>query len=128
MNQRERYQKIMNYEKVDKVPFLAVEPYEKTAIERWIKEGLIFNNSIEDSLCVNKFTKVPVSLTPHPRYEHKIHYEDSDTIIEVDTTYGAIVKKLKVAPSMYYGFIDHQVKTMDDWKRIKYRYEASDKT
>lgn len=31
---------------------------------------------------------------------------------------------MKNAPSMYYGFLEHQVKTREDWKRIKFRYEG----
>lgn len=125
MNSRERYLKIMNYQQVDKLPILAVEPFEKTAIDRWTSEGLTLETTIESAVGMDKFSKVPIRLTPNPRFEHKVLYEDHESIIETDTTYGATVKKLKIAPSMYYGYIDHQVKTFDDWKRIKYRYEGT---
>ncbi len=124
MNQRERFQKIMDYQPVDRIPVMAVEPFEKTAVSRWVKEGLEPGVPLEDALGMDKFIKVPVGLAPIPRFEHKVFYEDEDCIIESDTTYGAKVKKMKIAPSMYYGYLDHQVKTMDDWKRIKHRYEV----
>ncbi len=125
MNSRELFNRIMNYKHVKRLPLLTVEPYEKTAIDRWIGEGLTPGIAIEDELGMDKFIKVPIRLTPIPRFEYKKIYEDSESIIETDTTYGATVKKLKIAPSMYYGYIDHQVKTFDDWKRIKYRYEGT---
>lgn len=125
MNNRELFNRIMNYQHVKRLPILAVEPYEKTAIERWKNEGLTPEKTIEDALGMAKFVKVPIRLGPNPRFEYKKIYEDSESIIETDTTYGATVKKLKIAPSMYYGYLDHQVKTFDDWKRIKYRYEGT---
>jgi len=128
MNSRERFLRIMDYKKVDKLPLIAVEPYEKTAISRWVDEGLLVDKSIEEAVGMDKFMKVPINLAPNPRFEHKVLFEDSKTIIETDTTYGATIKKLKIAPSMYYGFMDHQVKTFEDWKRIKYRYEDTVET
>jgi len=72
---------------------------------------------------MDKLIKIPVNLTPNPRFLHQVFYEDDEYIIETDVIYGAKVKKLKSAPSMFYGFLEHQVKTIDDWKRVKYRYE-----
>jgi uroporphyrinogen decarboxylase len=123
MNNRERFNKIMNYQPVDRLPVIAFEPYEKTAIERWHNEGLPADGSAEDILGMSRLIKVPAYLGPRPRFEHQVLFEDDEYIIETDTTYGAKVKKMKIAPSMYYGYIDHQVKTIDDWRRIKYRYE-----
>jgi uroporphyrinogen decarboxylase len=113
----------MNYESVDRIPLLTVEPYEKTAIERWVSKGMGKDSDPVDFFEMDRFDKVPVRLLPYPRYEHKVLQEDDDYITETDTIYGAVVRKSKRAPSMFYGFIDHQVKSMEDWKRIKFRYE-----
>ncbi len=123
MDARERFSRIMSYQPVDRLPVIAFEPYEKTALERWHKEGLPDDKSVEDILGMSRLIKVPAYLGPRPRFDHQILYEDNECIIEIDTTYGATVKKMKIAPSMYYGYIDHQVKTMDDWRKLKYRYE-----
>lgn len=123
MNNRQSFNDIMNYRHVDKLPVIAFEPYEKTALARWYKEGLPMECLAEDFLEMSRMVKVPISLGPRPRFEHQIISETDDYIIETDVIYGATVKKLKSAPSMYYGFIDHQVKDIEDWKRIKFRYE-----
>ncbi len=106
------------------MPFLAIEPFEKTAVDRWVCEGLKDSIPHEDALGIAKLIKVPVHLSPKPRFKQQVFYEDDECIIESDTTYGAKVKKMKSAPSMYYGYIEHQVKSLDDWKRIKFRYEG----
>jgi len=93
MNSRERFLRIMDYKKVDKLPLLAVEPYEKTAISRWIDEGLLVDKTIEEAIGMDKFMKVPINLAPNPRFEHKVLFEDSKTIIETDTIYGATVTR-----------------------------------
>ena len=125
MNNRECFKRIMSYQPATSIPVLAVEPYEKTAIERWAREGLNTEDSLEEVLGIGRFIKVPVSLSPKPMFEHQVFYEDDECIIESDTTYGAKVKKMKSAPSMYYGYLEHQVKNIDDWKRIKFRYEGN---
>ena len=40
MTNRDRFLSIMRYEPVDRLPVMALEPFEKTAIERWHTEGL----------------------------------------------------------------------------------------
>lgn len=125
MNNKELFNGIMNYQSVDRIPVLAFEPYEKTAISRWVDEGMQSGISTEEALGIGELVKVPAYLSPVPRFEHQVFYEDENYIIETDLTYGAKVKKMKSAPSMYYGYLDHQVKTIDDWKRIRYRYESS---
>ena len=124
MTPRECFNRIMNYESVDRLPAFVVEPFEETAVKRWVNEGLDITSTLEDVLGIAKFTKIPAHLSPKPRFEHKIFYEDDEYIIETDTTYGAKVKKAKKAPTMYYGYMGHQVKNSDDWYRIKYRYEG----
>lgn len=113
----------MNYQPTDMLPVIAFEPYEETALARWRTEGLPKDSSPEEFLGMARMIKAPLSLGPRPVFEKEVFYEDDEIIIETDVNYGAKVKKLKSAPSMYYGFMEHQVKTKEDWKRIKYRYE-----
>ncbi|MFO7612777.1 MAG: uroporphyrinogen decarboxylase family protein [Clostridia bacterium] len=127
MTPRERFIGIMDYQKVDGLPALAFEPYERTAIDRWAAESINPDFSPEEALGIAELIKVPVNLSPNPRFEHRIFEETDEFIIESDTTFGAKVKKMKSAPSMYYGFLDHQVKTAEDWKRIRFRYEENPK-
>ena len=113
----------MNYQPVDKLPVIAFEPYEKPAIERWRNQGLPEDAKPEEFLGMSRIVKVPLSLGPKPGFPKEVFYEDKEYIIETDANYGAKVKKHKSAPSMYYGFMEHKVKTLEDWKKIRYRYE-----
>ncbi len=124
MNARERYLKINNYEKVDRIPVMAVEPYEETAISKWFFDGFVPGFPPEDSLGMDRFTKVPADFSIFPRPEYKVFFENENEIIATDYMFGATVRKLKSNPSMYYGYVDHPVKNEDDWKRMKEKFNA----
>ena len=40
MTDRERFRRVMAYEPVDRLPVMALEPYEAEALERWRTRGL----------------------------------------------------------------------------------------
>lgn len=124
MNARERYLKIMNYEKVDRIPVMAVEPYEDTTLAMWYREGYSTSSSPEDSLGMDRFTKIPADFSIFPRPEYKVIYENETEIVSTDFMYGATVRKMKRNPSMFYGYIDHPVKCMDDWMRMKDKFNV----
>ena len=120
MTARERFQKIMNFEPVDRLPVLALEPYEIPVIERWQKEGMPVNQSPEQYLGMDYLDKMYLGLCPIPAFEIKRLSETADEYVETDWL-GGVVRRCKSAPSMYYGFIDHPIKGPDDWKRYKER-------
>lgn len=93
MTTRHLFRRIMDYKKVDELPILAFEPYEGTAMERWKNESNNPDFSPEQELGIFSFHKIPINLSPNPRFEHKIFCENDEFIIETDTTYGAKVKK-----------------------------------
>jgi len=124
MTPRERFLAIMRYEPVDRLPVMAVEPFETTAIERWRKEGLPSNVDAVDFLGMSKLIHVPVSFAPIPAFEHKVISEDEEYIVET-TSMGAVVKRRKENPTMFYGHIGHPVKIRDDWEEYKQHFQAS---
>ena len=120
MNPRQRFQKIMNLEPVDRLPVLALEPYEIPVIERWRKEGMPVSQSPEQYLGMDYLNKMYLGFGPIPAFEIKRLSETADEYVETDWL-GGVVRRCKSAPSMYYGFIDHPIKGPDDWKRYKDR-------
>jgi uroporphyrinogen decarboxylase len=124
MNDRERFRRIMAYEPVDRPPVLALEPFEESAIARWRKEGLPENTRPEDFLGMSRLVHAPVNLGPIPAFEPKTVSEDAESYTEI-TWMGATVRRRRENPSLFYGHVDHPIKTRRDWEAYKERFKAS---
>jgi len=70
------------------------------------------------------FDEIPLHLDPLPAFEQRILFEDDNEIIQTEGM-GTTVRRLKSSPNLYYGFLDHPVKSADDWERYKERLLAS---
>ena len=114
----------MNYESVDRLPVLAVEPFETSAIERWQREGLPGDSHPVDYLGMSQLVRIPLSFDPIPPFERQVISEDVEHVVET-TNMGALVRRRKDNPTMFYGHIDHPVKTRADWESYKLRFQAS---
>ncbi|MBT3271592.1 MAG: hypothetical protein HN368_00440, partial [Spirochaetales bacterium] len=114
----------MQYEPVDRLPVLAVEPFEQSAIDRWHKEGLPAHIHPVDFLGMSKLVNVPVRFGPIPVFEQVVIEEDEEYIIR-KSDMGALLKIRKDNPTMFYGHLDHPVKTSGDWEKYKLRFDAS---
>jgi len=124
MNARERFRRIMAYEPVDRLPVLALEPYEQMAIERWRKEGLPEEADPAEFLGMPKLERMPIGLGPIPSFEARVLSEDDEYQV-VRSSMGATIRRRKDNPSMFYGHIDHPIKTRADWEAYKERLDAS---
>lgn len=123
MNARERFNTIMNFEAADRLPVLAFEPYESTGIANWRREGLPQDTSVEDYFGMDRFNHIPVSFGPIPAFEQAIVCENETEYIQIDAM-GSTVRRLREAPDMYYGHIDHPVKNLSDWNEYKKRFRV----
>jgi uroporphyrinogen decarboxylase len=123
MNAREQFQRLMNYQPVDRIPVLAIENYhEPSAVERWRKEGLPEGKSAPEYLGMDTIRWIPVHMGPAPAFERRTLEENATEFVEQDYM-GCIVRRKKEAPAMYYGYIEHPVKTRQDWERYKQRFD-----
>ena len=113
----------MNYGAAGQLPVLALEPFERTAIERWHREGLPEGTQPEGFLGMSRLVQVPLPWGPIPAFEPTIVYQDDEYVDEVSSM-GATVRKRRNNPSMFYGHIDHPVATADDWLEYKQRFQA----
>ena len=111
----------MSYQPVDRLPVLAVEPYERLAVTRWRNEGLPIDKAPEEFLGMTRLVHVGgAGLSPIPAFKETVVFED-DEYLEQYTTMGATVRRRKEAPRTFYGHIDNPIKTRTDWDRYKER-------
>ncbi|MBT6149115.1 MAG: hypothetical protein HOH74_27000, partial [Gemmatimonadetes bacterium] len=118
---REAFRATMAFESVEQVPVMALEPFERSAIERWQGEGLPTGVRPESFLGMSSLVQVPLPWGPIPAFEEKILVETEDYIDQVSNM-GATVRKRRDNPTMSYGHIAHPVATADDWMRYKKRF------
>lgn len=124
MTPRERFNAIMHYGEADCLPVIALEPYEQTAIERWRKEGLPEDKDPASFLGMSKLVYVPINWNPVPEFDQQVIEETNDFVVR-RSYMGAVVKYDKVNPTMFYGHLDHPVKTLSDWNEYKKRFIPS---
>ena len=124
MNARVAFQSIMNYRPADRLPLLVIDPYESLTVDRWHREGVPQGMWPATFLRMDSSLSLHVNVGPIPAFERRRLSENERGYVETDE-WGCTVRRLKEAPAMYYGFIDHPVKTRDDWKRFKERPVAA---
>ena len=84
MNAREIFRNIMDFVPVDKIPVLALEPYEQPVIERWHKEGLPIDQSPEQFLTMDYLDKMRFRFGPMPQFESRRISETDKEYVETD--------------------------------------------
>jgi uroporphyrinogen decarboxylase len=125
MTNRERFRRLMQYEPVDRLPVMAVEPFEPEALARWRLEGLPADVAVEDHLGMARLVRVPVEFGPIPGFEARVLAEDETYVVE--TTYlGATIRKRRDHPAMFYGHVDHPVKSRADWEAYRERFRPDE--
>jgi uroporphyrinogen decarboxylase len=114
----------MTYQSVDALPAVVFEPYEETAIERWRGEGLPIGAHPTMFLGATPLVHGPVGFGPLPAYELTVLSDDGEyeTVI---SWMGAVLRRYKANPSMFYGHLEHPVKTRGDWDQYKERFQAA---
>lgn len=124
MTDRERFQRIMAFQSVDALPAMVFEPFENSAIERWRGEGLPASVHPVQFLAATPLAHAPASLSPLPAYEPTVLSDDGEYTTMVSWM-GAVLRCRKDNPSMFYGHLEHPVKTRADWDRYRERFEAA---
>jgi len=125
MTARERFQRIMNYEPVDRLPVILLEPFEGYGVEQWVKQGQLPANVHPDQfLGADVMRRLPLSFAPDPPFAPTKLHEDEQYVVEIDWM-GGKVRRDRSAPGMYYGHFDHPVKNIDDWERYKEHFQPA---
>ena len=121
---RENFLALMRYEPFDRVPVLAFEPYEVSALARWRGEGLPAGTDPIQFLGMDHFDYLPINWGPLPAFSEAPITEDAEWVVQRNFM-GAIVRCRKDNPTMFYGHLEHPVKTRADWERYKERFDPA---
>jgi uroporphyrinogen decarboxylase len=114
----------MSYEPVDRLPVLAIEPFEQMAIRRWHGEGLPEGVHPVDYLGMSRLVHVPLNAGPIPAYEQEVIREDEEYVVE-RFGWGGLVRRRKDNPTMFYGHTDPPVAEPRDWETYRERFLIS---
>ena len=124
LTDRERFQRVMSFEPVNSLPAVVFEPYEETAIERWRREGLPAGADYEEFLRATPLAHAPVGFGPLPAFEPTV-LSDDDEYETAISPMGALLRRRKDNPSMFYGHVEHPVRTRADWDEYRERFQAA---
>lgn len=127
--------KTMHFEKCDGAPIWQVIGFWNETIERWLKEGLPVKiaemakqsstihcpEEICDYFKMNRREKVSVNLGMLPAFEPQVLEEDEDTRIAINNE-GVTYREVKKGTSVP-QFLEFPVENMEDWAKIKDRYQ-----
>jgi len=128
MNARERFQRVMRFERPDRVPLWDVEGIAEGAVRRWIVDGDVpIGVSRGDIIPFDPCTLIKLDTDPIPAFVTRTVEEDDEWRTTVDR-YGFTVRTSKtqsVGPTHYY-YLDGPVHGRADWDAMKERFDPSD--
>jgi len=128
MNARERFARIMHFQRPDRVPLWQVEGITETAVRRWIVDGDVpIGVRGEDVFTFDPKTILRLDTDPLPAAVPKVLEEDDRWRTGIDQ-YGFTVRTSKqqsAGPTHYY-YLDGPVHSRADWEKWKDRYDPAD--
>jgi len=132
MNNRERFQKVMHFEKPDRLPIYEWLGFWPETINRWYSEGLPWATQIKtsdigygtDYFGHDERIRIAIDDAPIPYFVAKTLHEDERYRIQINFL-GVVSKSLKTGTSMP-TFIYFPIKNREDFERMKERFNPSD--
>ena len=130
MTPRERFNNIMQFKPVDKLPVFEVEALTEQAIRKWIqtenfpidRDGNAFFRYSQ-----NVFTIPAGDQPPIPCFLPETVSRDGDTFIKRDK-FGFLIKDFvgKNISPLHYVYVGAPLKTRADWEEMKKRFDPTD--
>lgn len=149
MDSRERFRRTMHFQKVDHPPFCEFLGFWEEAVNRWYLEGLPTwvtvswsgpseylgtgvsgsrsvsgVSALTDYLGLEKRERPSIDFGPIPRFPRKTLEETERSYVEVDE--AGIRRMVMKTGSTIPGFLEHPVKTREDFENIKKRFNPRD--
>jgi hypothetical protein len=128
MNARERFNRIMRFETVDRPPLWGVEEVMEGAVRRWVKEGHFpMGMSVSDVFPLDGREIVYLDTGPLPAFVSRT-LEKTERWKTATDSYGFTVRTLReqsVTPTIYY-YLAGCVNRREDWEALKQRYNPDD--
>ncbi len=119
LTNRERFKKIMNFEKVDRMPMYEWAPFWNLTIDRWISEGLNIDNlqygEVGQKLGLDLLQQIGIPIKTE-NYPNPAHYGDPVILGEKDYE--------RIKPSLYPADVAQRVKPQFD--SYKERHERGE--
>ena len=125
MTGRERFRRLMAFERIDRLPLLELENYEGAAVDRWRTEGLPQDTSVVDFLGLDTVDVFAVNYWPVPGLPRETLAED-DEYLTIRDELGIVTRISKTLPGVIYEHVEHPVKTRRDWEALKDRLDPHD--
>jgi uroporphyrinogen decarboxylase len=127
VNAKERFLRIMNYQKVDRIPLIRVEGLSETAARKWIMEGhLPLGVNINDVVPYDPWTLHHLDVVPLPTFVSRTIEADDEWTTGIDV-HGFTVRtsRIKSVGEKIYYYLDGPVHDRDDWEKMKKRFDPS---
>lgn len=124
MDSRTRFAKAFEFGRADRLPFTEFLGYWGETLRTWTKQGLperAFRAGLDDFFGFDKREWLPLDLGPIPRFVSRTLSEDERYKLSRDGN-GIVTRNLKTGESMP-NFVDHPVKTEEDFESMKGRYD-----
>lgn len=124
MNNRERFNCVMNFEKPDSFPMMEFMGYWPETRAAW--EDVAGTRDLAEHFGLVKQQEVPIDFNPVPAFEEKILEETESHIIMIDKT--GCTKRIENKPdcSSMPHYIDFPIKNRADFESMKERLDGSD--
>ncbi|MFP4381665.1 MAG: uroporphyrinogen decarboxylase family protein [Candidatus Sumerlaeia bacterium] len=128
MNDRQRFLNTMQFLPTDRFPWRPQGFWNHT-IARWRREGMPADISPQDYFGFEKWEYLPVNVDMIPKFDEKLVEDHGDYWIIVDE-HGITKQALKEGESEMSmpEWLDFPVKTIDDFREMKKRYNPDDPT
>ena len=128
LNARERFNRVMHFQEVDRAPVWSVEAVAGGAVRRWIRdEGFPIGMRLSDVVRLDPRETIKLDTDPLPSFVERTTDENERWRTTIDR-YGFTVKTLKeqcVGPTIYY-YVDGVVSDRQDWEELKKRCDPTD--
>ncbi|MBM3187195.1 MAG: hypothetical protein FJZ90_00545 [Chloroflexi bacterium] len=127
MNPRERFQAIMHFQGVDRLPFWDLEGITEQAVRQWCIQGMPIGVDVSEYVGFDPKLEVPLATTPIPSFVSRTLSLDGDWRTYIDA-YGFTVRRSKchAVPPMVYYYVGGSMETMGEWEAMKRRYDPTD--
>lgn len=128
MSPRERFRRIMHFQRPDRVPLWQVEGISEGAVRRWAADGDVpMGISRQDVVDFDPVSVVRLDVDPIPAFVQRTVEADDRWRTSIDQ-YGFTVRTLKaqsVGPTQYY-YLAGPVASRADWQEMKRRFDPAE--
>ncbi|MHB1461205.1 MAG: uroporphyrinogen decarboxylase family protein [Armatimonadota bacterium] len=124
MNPRERFNAVMNFQPVDRLPFMEFMQFWPETLDRFYTEGLSRDVDVYSHFGYDPFGWFPVDFGFRPAFVREVLEEDADSRIVRDES-GVVKREFKYGSAMPH-YIEFPIKNRQDFLDIAKRLDATD--